>query len=188
MTQQAEQTLLTPEVKALIGRETSVREMHGVVDEETIRRYVLGIPDQDPRHWDEDLARSRFGATTTPALLVSYISGRKPPWEPDDMPELMLRDPFNDSGGAMTRRDEERLPSVDEVAPIQSHLNAGEEFELYQYPKIGDRIFYQSRLRDIQEKTGRDGRRFLLTSSETRYWNQDDELLLITRGIGIHRP
>ena len=67
MSKTDEPTLLTDEVKALIGQETELEEMYGVVDTETVRRYIIGIPDQDPRHWDEELASPRFGGTTTPS-------------------------------------------------------------------------------------------------------------------------
>ena len=100
-----EPTLLTDEVKALIGQETELEEMYGVVDTETVRRYIIGIPDQDPRHWDEELASPRFGGTTTPPMMVHYISTRKPPWEEDEMSEIMAKDPFSDGGGGMGRRE-----------------------------------------------------------------------------------
>ena len=44
-------------VQALVGQSTGVQEMYDVVDKETIRRHVRCIPDQDPRHWDEELAK-----------------------------------------------------------------------------------------------------------------------------------
>ena len=178
-----DQTLLTPEAKALIGQTTDVVEMYDVIDKETIRRIIHGIPDQDPRYWDEELAGPRFGGTTTPPLLLSYVARRKPPWEQDQMDEIMDSDWFDDSGGGMGRQ-EEALPSLRDAAPVKSHLHAGDEFEIYRYPKVGDRIFYQSRWVDIIEKTGRRGR-FLLITTETRYWNQDDELLLVMRSVGI---
>ena len=186
MTQETKQTLMTPEVKALIGRKTEVHEMYGTVDVETVRRFAVGIPDQDPRYWDEELARPRFGGTTTPPCMLNYIGSRVPPWQPDRMHEIMATDPFHDSGGGM--RSEEALPSMREVAHTRSHLHAADEMDVRQYPKIGDRIFFQSEWVDIQEKTGRDGRRFLLVTRETRYWNQDDELLLAARQVGIEHP
>lgn len=187
MATETQKSLLTPEVKALIGQSTQVVEMYGTVDLESIRRYVHGIPDQDPRHWDEDLAKERFGGVTTPAVMVNYIANRKPPWEEDRMHDILIDDPFNDGGGGMGRK-EDALPSIRDVAPTRSHLHAGDEIEVYQYPKLGDRIFYQSKWVDIQEKTGRDGRNFLLVTRETRYWNQNEDLLLIVRGVGIERP
>ena len=64
-------------------------------------------------------------------------------------------------------------------------MHAGDEIEFYRYPKIGDRIFSQARYADIQEKIGRDGEPFLLTTTEIRYWNQDGETLLIARILRI---
>ena len=120
-------------------------------------------------------------------MMVHYISNRKPPWEEDMMPEIMAKDPFSDGGGGMGRR-ESTLTPIRDVAPTRSHLHAGDEVELFQYPKIGDRIFYKSRWVDFQEKRGRDGKPFLLTVRETSYLNQDNALLLKVRGIGIERP
>jgi len=186
MTQQAEQTLLTDKVKALIGVTTDVMEMYDVVDKESIRRYAIGIPDQDPRYWDEELAKPRFGGVTCPPLMVSYIAGRKPPWEPDRMDEIMNNDWFSDSGGGM-KRWEKGLPSIRTVAPGRSHLHLGDEVEVYRYPKLGDRIFYQSKYVDIQEKTSHSGAPMLLVTRETRYWNQNNETICIVRTLGGER-
>lgn len=188
MAQESEQTLMTPEVKALIGQKTEVQEMYGTVDVETVRRFVVGIPDQDPRYWDEELAKPRFGGTTTPPCILDYVGMRKPPWEPDRMHEIMIADPFHDSGGGMRSHSEATLPEIRDVAGTRTHLHAADAMEVRQYPKIGDRIFSQSEWVDIEEKAGRDGRRFLLATRETRYWNQDDELLLIAGSVGIEHP
>ena len=117
MTTTDEPTLLTDEVKALIGQETELEEMYGVVDTETVRRYIIGIPDQDPRHWDEELASPRFGGTTTPPMMVHYISTRKPPWEEDEMSEIMAKDPFSDGGGGMGRRESTLTPFETSLLP-----------------------------------------------------------------------
>jgi len=179
-------TFLTPAVKALIGQETEVTEMYGVIDQETVRRYVVGIPDQDPRHWDEDLAKERFGTTTAPAAMISYTALRSAPWEEDHFHELMLEDPWRDQV-SMRRPDSAGLAEVRAVAGTRSHLHGGDELEVYAYPKLGDRIFFQTRYADIQEKLGSNGQPFLLITRETRFWNQDDQTLLILRALGIER-
>jgi hypothetical protein len=185
MAQEA-RSLLTDEVKALIGQESEVVEMYGVVQQEDIRRFVHGIPDQDPRHWDEELAKPRYGGVTTPPLMVTYIAGRKPPWEPDEMDKVMSEDWFSDGGGGM-RRVEGGLTPLRAVAPTRSHLHLGDEVELYRYPNLGDKIFYQSKYLDIQEKVGRRGESFLLVTRETRYWNQDNEVICVLRALGGER-
>ena len=178
-----EKVLLTEAAKNLIGQTTGVVEMYGVVDGETVRRLIHAIPDQDPRYWDEELANPRYGGTTAPPLMLSYAANRKPPWEEDQISQIMNDNWLDDSGGGMSRK-EEALPSLRDAAPVVSHLHAGDEFEIFQYPKLGDKIFYQSKWVDIQEKTGRRGK-FLLITTETRYWNQDDETICITRAVGI---
>ena len=185
MTQQKE-SLLTAEVKAQIGQSTEVMEMHDTIDRETVRCLIHGIPDQDPRYWDEELAIPRYGSTTTPPLLATYVSGRKPPWEEDLMDDVKNGNWLDDGGGGLGR-SEGGLPEVRSVAGTKSFLNAGEEVEMYRYAKEGDKIFYQSSYLNIEEKVGRSGP-FLLTTSETRYWNQDNEVICIVRAFGIERP
>jgi hypothetical protein len=182
MTQQ-QGSLMTPEIQALIGQASEVVEMYGEVDKETVRRFIHGIPDQDPRYWDEDLAKPRYGATTVPPLTVVYAANRKAPWEEDTMDAVMNADWFSDASGLMLR-DEASLPDFREVAGTTRHLHAGDEIELYQYPKLGDRIFYQTKYANIQEKMGR-RESFLLVTKETRYWNQDNRLICIVRTLGI---
>jgi len=186
MNERSTGTLLTPQVEALVGQTSEVVKMYGTVDQETVRRYVIGIPDQDPRHWDAELAAPLFGATTAPAAMVTYIGHRRPPWEPDDFPRLMAEDPLRDSV-SMVRSGDDLLASVRAVASTSSHLHAGDEIEVLAYPKLGDRIFYQSRFANIEEKVGRDGKPFLLITRETRFWNQNDQTLVVLRALGIER-
>ena len=78
-----------------------------------------------------------------------------------------------------------------ELPPVPTNLvrvlNAGNEIELYAYPSIGDTIFFQNRYSDIRERLGRDGTPFLIITRETRFWNQDDVTLCITRASTIRR-
>jgi acyl dehydratase len=178
--------LITPEVKALIGKKSEVVEMYGEVDRESVRRYVHGIPDQDPRHWDEELAKPRFGGTSAPPLLLSFVGFRKPPWEADNMDEVMAENPVQDDGGGMMREGASLL-DLREVTGTTKHLHAGDEVEVYRYPKLGDKIFFQQEVKDIQEKVGRRGEPFLLITQETRYWNQDNEVICVVRTLGAER-
>ena len=66
-------------------------------------------------------------------------------------------------------------------------LNAGNEIELRQYPKLGDRIYSQARYGDIKERVGKDGTRMLIVTTETTYTNQNGEVLCILRASQIRR-
>jgi len=120
--------LMNDRVRSLIGRSSPVREMYGTVDVETVRRYIVGIPDQDPRHWDPSAAGTRFGSTTTPAVMLHYIAGRQAPWLPDTLHDVMAADPFNDTGYAPSDEGD-GLPSIRSVAATRSHLHAGDQIE-----------------------------------------------------------
>ena len=186
MAQQATETLLTPEVQALIGQSTDVQEMYDVVDKETLRRFANSIPDQDPRYWDEELAGPRFGGVATTPVMVSFIAGRRPPWVEDNLHESLLEDWFRDGGGGGKGRPTGRtLTPVRSLAGTRSHLHTGDEVELYRYPRMGDKIFNQTSYSDIQEKRSRSGRLMLMVTTETRYWNQDDDLIMVFRTTGM---
>ena len=64
---------------------------------------------------------------------------------------------------------------------------AGNEIELRQYPKLGDRIFSQARYSDIRERVAKDGSRMLIITTETTYTNQNGEVLCILRASQIRR-
>lgn len=185
MAQETQQVLMTPEVEALIGQATDVAQMYDVVDRESIRRFVTTIPDQDPRHWDEELAMPRYGGVTTPPVMVSYIAGRSAPWDEDQLNESMLDDWFRDGGGGRKRGSGTGLTPVRSLVNTKTHLHTGDEVELYRYPRIGDRIFSQTKYASIQEKKTRGGRPMLMVTTETRYWNQDDETIMIFRTTGV---
>ena len=182
----ADRVLLTPEVEALLDQSTGANEMWGVVDAETIRRHVRNIPDQDPRHWDEELAKPRFGGTTTPPVLVSFISTRTPPEIPDDLHELMVADWFKDEGTSEAASHQRGLTRVGTVAATRSHFHTGDEVVLHRYPRVGDRIFSETKYSLIEEIRMRSGTTpALMSTTETRYWNQDDETIMIFRTTGM---
>ena len=175
---------LTPEVSAMIGVEGDVVECWGVVDAEYLRRFTQAVMDPDPRYWDpEYAAASRYGQIITPPIMVSYMGNRLPPSEGDPVTRAFEENPQSDGlGGVALPGELPRIPT-----DLVRILNAGNEIELYQYPSIGDRVFYQHRYSDIRERTGRDGNPFLIVTRETSFRNQDGELLCITRASGIRR-
>ena len=59
MTQEAQQdvaSVLTPEVKAMIGVEGELIESWGTADVEYLRRIPQAVMDPHPRYWAEDVA------------------------------------------------------------------------------------------------------------------------------------
>ena len=183
MTQETK-SVLTPEVKAMIGVSGEVVEAWGVVDPEYLRRFTQALMDPDPRYWDQEFAgATKFGEIITPPIMVSYMGNRVRPDQDDPIAKSFEENPMSDGIGRLRLRG--TLP------PIPTHLvrvlNAGNELEIYQYPSIGDTVYFQNRYSDIRERAGRDGQPFLIVTTETTYKNQNDELLCITRASGIRR-
>jgi hypothetical protein len=183
MTQET-QSALTPEVQAMIGVSGEVVEGWGVVDAEYLRRFTQAVMDPDPRYWDQEFAAgTHYGEIITPPIMVSYMVGRHRPEQEDPITRAFKENPESDGIGSVERPG--ALPSV--PTNLVRVLNAGNELEIYKYPSIGDKIFFQNRYSDIRERVGRDGRPFLIITRETTYKNQDAALLCITRASSIRR-
>ena len=183
MTQQTA-SALTPEVRAMIGVSGETVEAWGEVNEEYLRRFTQALMDPDPRYWDQDFAEStQYGRIITPPIMVSYMATRIRPDQDDPITRAFEENPESDGIGRVERPG--ALPSV--PTPLVRVLNAGNELEIYKYPGIGDKIFFQNRYSDIRERSGRDGQAFLIITTETTYKNQDDQVLCITRSSTIRR-
>ena len=183
MTQEA-QSALTPEVRAMIGVAGDVVEAWGVVDAEYLRRFTQAVMDPDPRYWDQEYAEAtHYGELITPPIMVSYLASRIRPDQDDPVTRAFEENPESDGIGSIERPGE--LPPV--PTDLVRVLNAGNELEIYQYPSIGDKVFFQNKYSDIRERVGRDGRAFLIITRETTYKNQDGDLLCITRASTIRR-
>ena len=183
MTQET-QSAITPEVKAMIGLAGEVVESWGVVDAEYLRRFTQAVMDPDPRYWDEEFAKStQYGEIITPPIMVSYMTGRIRPDAEDPITKAFEEDPMSDGIGRVERPG--ALPRV--PTDLVRVLNAGNELEIYKYPSIGDKIFFQNKYSDIRERVGRDGKPFLIVTTETTYRNQKEEVLCITRASSIRR-
>ncbi|MFB3097597.1 MAG: MaoC family dehydratase N-terminal domain-containing protein, partial [Dehalococcoidia bacterium] len=158
MTQET-QSAITPEVKAMIGVTGDVVESWGVVDAEYLRRFTQAVMDPDPRYWDEEFAKSTpYGEIITPPIMVSYMASRNPPNSEDPITKAFEEDPMSDGIGRVERPGS--LPHV--PTDLVRVLNAGNELEIYQYPSIGDKVFFQNNYSDIRERVGRDGTPFLI--------------------------
>lgn len=181
---QETQSALTPQVRAMIGVSGEWVEAWGTVDAEYLRRFTQALMDPDPRYWDEEFTRSTpYGQIITPPIMVSYQVGRIRPDQADPVEKTFAEDPMSDGIGNVERPG--ALPPV--PTNLVRVLNAGNEMEIYQYPNLGDRIFFQNRYSDIRERVGRDGNPFLIITTETTFKNQKDEVLCITRYSIIRR-
>ena len=162
---------LTDEVKALIGYETEWFEACDPVERGAIRRFTQAVIDSDPVYWnDGEAAATRYGGVVAPPLFPLHAFRRRP-GTPDPL-DRMSRDPDFDG---VTRDFGMGLPQL--PIPLKRLLNGGDQVEVYQLARPGDRIQGKSKYVDIYQKEGKSGTLvFILV--ETVYRNQNKEILL----------
>jgi len=176
-----ESTYLTPEVKALIGLEGVPETCWEPVERSEVRRFAQAVMDDDPIFWDDAYARqTKYGSVVAPPLFPLFAL-RRPPGTPDPLAEAPTDPDFDGSAGLLRTG----LPPVP-LPQLPRLLNGGNEVEFYRLPPLGDRITARARYLDIYEKTGRSGTMVFIVI-ETRYLNQHDELLMLSRVTLIRR-
>jgi len=191
MSQAAAQTesALTPEVKAVIGvtAEKIEASLPWGIEREGLRIFTQAIMDPDPRYWDDEFAKTtKFGAVITPPIYCTYLGRRTKPGSEDPVTRAFIENPHSDGIGGV--RDTESRGALPEIPTrLKRILNAGNEIELRQYPKLGDRVFSQAKFADIRERVAKDGARMLIVTTETVYTNQNGEVLCILRASQIRR-
>jgi N-terminal half of MaoC dehydratase len=183
------ESALTPAVKAVIGATAEKIEASFPwgIEREGLRIFTQAIMDPDPRYWDDEFAKkTKFGGIVTPPIYCTYIGRRTRPGAEDPITRAFEENPESDGiQGVRTPDTRGGLPDL--PTPLVRTLNAGNEIEVRQYPKLGDRIFSQAKWADIRERVGKDGSRMLIVSIETIYTNQNDEVLCILRASSIRR-
>lgn len=183
------ESALTPAVKAVIGATAEKIEasLPWGIEREGLRIFTQAIMDPDPRYWDDEFAKTtKFGGIITPPIYCTYLGRRTRPGSEDPITRAFAENPNSDGiGGVRDNESRGGLPTI--PTHLKRILNAGNEIELRQYPKLGDRVFSQAKYADIKERVGKDGSRMLIVTTETVYTNQNDEVLCILRASGIRR-
>jgi hypothetical protein len=183
------ESALTAEVKAVIGATAEKIEasLPWGIEREGLRVFTNAIMDPDPRYWDDEFAKTtKFGGVITPPIYCTYLGRRTRPGSEDPVTRAFAENPNSDGiGGVRTPETRGGLPDV--PSHLKRVLNAGNEIEVRQYPKLGDRIFSQAKYSDIKERVAKDGARMLIVTTETVYTNQNDEVLCILRASSIRR-
>jgi acyl dehydratase len=162
---------ITDEVKALIGCESDWEAACDTVERGQIRRHAQAIMDVDPAYWDDSFAATTGAGTVTAPPFFPLHALRVPPGNPDTFTRAATDPDFDGSVRGVMKG----LPPV--PIPLTGVLNGGNEVEILQYAKVGDRIRIRSKYLDIHQKEGRSGPLvFVLT--ETVYTNQDGDILI----------
>ena len=128
------------------------------VERGAIRRFAEAVGDPNPLYHDEERARQAgYGGVIAPPGFFG--------WPVDGMPAI-----------------EDVLEAFH--CPFRRVLNGGTDCEFYRPVQAGDVLTATRRLVDISEREGSLGRMLVLVI-ETRYVNQDGELVAVNRDSTI---
>ena len=158
-------TLITPEVQALIGTESPPERNRFPLSEEMAYDLADATEDPNPLYVDRDHAkRSRFGDLLCPPLAT---------WKD-------IAPPIGYFGAGQESHFQVPLP-------FNSYgLNGGSDWQFLRPAYVGDWITRQFRILDIYEKEGRSGPLVFVVRLETQT-NQHGQTVNLAKRISIHR-
>jgi acyl dehydratase len=149
-----DETLITPEIKAMLGKEEYFPGKE-VVDRSSIRRYAQAISDLNPLYLDDEFARqSKYGGIVAPPTYIFDVS----------------HDIFAEIG-----EDGRDLTRV--TVPGMNAVRGGNEYEFCEPVKPGDVVNRRRKVIDIYEKEGKKAGKILFITYETTYVNQNGTVL-----------
>jgi acyl dehydratase len=160
--------LVPPETYAIVG-ESLGPPVSAVITRREAQRYARAVGDLDPVYFDEDAARAAgYDGVVAPPTFVGHA-----------VVEGATLEDLREDGLWVDRGRKVRLA-------VSRTMFGGEEWEFRQPVLVGDTVTAQRRLGNVEEKDGRSGP-FVLLHYETTFTNQRDEVVAISRLVGIAR-
>ncbi|MBT5051041.1 MAG: hypothetical protein HOM58_21250 [Rhodospirillaceae bacterium] len=182
---------LTDQIKDMIGMTAERVEASPPwgIEREGLRIFTNAIMDPDPRYWDDEFAKeTKFGGIVTPPIYCSYLGRKTLAGVEDPVSRAFRENPNSDGIGGVRDADPDDKGALPKIpTPLKRILNAGNEIELRQYPKLGDHIFRQAKYGDVKGRVTKDGTPMLIVTTETTYTNQDGDVLCILSASTIRR-
>ena len=159
------QSLITEDVRALIGRELLPERNRFAISEEMSYDVADAIEDANPLYVDGDYARkSRFGALLCPPLAT---------WKD-------IAPPIGYFGAGQESHFQVPLP-------FNGYgLNGGSDWQFLRPALVGTWITRQFRVLDIFEKQGRSGALVFVVRQETQT-DQHGQVINLAKRVSIHR-
>lgn len=160
--------LVPPETQAMVG-EALGEPVSAVVSRREAQRYARAVGDLDPIYFDEAAAvAAGYDGLVAPPTFVGHA-----------VVEGSTLEDLREDGLWIDRSRKLRLA-------VSRTMFGGEEWEFRHPVLVGDTVTAQRRLGAVEEKEGRSGP-FVLLHYETTFTNQRDEVVAISRLVGIAR-
>jgi len=158
-----------------VGKKGKRRDGLYPVEHDPIRRHEHMCWGLNPLFLDPEYGRqSKYGTNIAPGVMADYFAGDGtwPSWAGGpDISERMKADPELD------------VPTLGDRA-----INLSTTWEFLKPIKVGDRLWSQPSIADVYIKPIRLDPKAVWIVNETRFYNQDDELVAISRNVGLrHR-
>lgn len=160
-------SIITDEMRALVGKWHGEPHVGGEVHKEDIRKFATAVGDNNPLWLDEDYARStRWGGIIAPPTFVDRFT-----------PFYVLDD--DNAQGYLAG------PVPIEV-PFKHGFSAGDEVEVFRPARPGDVIVATTTISDLFEKVGQPSTgRMLFVRYDKTYRNQRNETVAICHWTSV---
>lgn len=153
----SEDSILTPDIKAMVGLETNLPDLESI-DKTTIIRYVQAVSDLNPLYIDEEYAKETdYGGIIAPPTFIFDI--------------IPAATEIGDDGRDVTRI---ALPGF-KVA------RGGNEYQFLEPARPGDVIMRRRKIVDVFERDSKKVGKIIFIVYDTTYSNQDARVLGINR-------
>ena len=153
----SEDSLLTPDIKAMVGLEANLPNLESI-DKTTIIRYVQAISDLNPLYIDEEYAKETdYGGIIAPPTYMFDV--------------IPAATEIGNDGRDVTRI---ALPGF-KVA------RGGNEYQFLEPARPGDVIMRRRKIVDVFERDSKKVGKIIFIVYDTTYSNQDARVLGINR-------
>ena len=153
----SENSLLTPEISAMVGQETDLPAIEAI-DQTSIIRYAQAISDLNPLYFDEEYAqKTEYSGTIAPPTFIFDI--------------VPASTDIGDDGRDLTRI---KLPGL-------RLARAGNEYQFFEPARPGDIINRKREIISVYERENKKVGKIIFVVYDTTYANQRGELLGINR-------
>ena len=161
-----EESFITPEIKALIGKEESFSSTEEI-GRATIHRFAVAVGEPNPLYWDEEFAKqTRYGGIVAPPTMIFEL---------------------NHNTGVELEEDGGYADRITLRPPLTNFVRGGNEYEIFQPVRPTDKVTIKRKISQIYEKKGKTSV-LVFVITEFRYINQEGKLLGINRETFIFMP
>lgn len=162
------ESLVSDEARELVGEALS-EPLTATISAKDAQRFAYAAGDLNPLYFDAGAARAAGYKTTL--VPPTFLAWALAPFRPVD--QLRTDGLYRGDGRRVNLR-------------VKRVMFGGEEWDFLVPVLAGDTITAETRLKDLEEKTGSSGP-FVLQTTETTFTNQRGEVVARSRGKSIAR-